>query len=84
MSRQVLITPMSIRHANWADRLLPVTLTREQVKNSPNVDTDTGEWLGESECDCERWGFSSRVCDGCGSHLAGAREALSIAQALSE
>lgn len=40
MSRQVLITPMSIRHANWADRLLPVTLTREQVKNSPNIDTD--------------------------------------------
>ena len=39
LSRQVLITPMSIRYANWADRLLPVTLTKEQVKNSPDIDT---------------------------------------------
>jgi hypothetical protein len=39
LSRQVLITPMSIRQANWADRLLPVALTKEQVKHSPDIDT---------------------------------------------
>lgn len=40
LSRKVLITPMSIHHANWDDQVLPVTLTREQVKNSPDIDTD--------------------------------------------
>ena len=39
-SRQVLITPISIHHANWADRLLPVNLTQAQVKNSPDIDTN--------------------------------------------
>jgi len=40
LSRRVLITPMSIHHASWADRLLPVTLTKAQVKDSPDIDTD--------------------------------------------
>ena len=40
LSRQVLITPMSIHQSNWADRRLPVSLTKEQVKNSPDIDTN--------------------------------------------
>ncbi len=39
LSRQVLITPMSIHHPDWAERLLPVTLTKAQVKGSPEIDT---------------------------------------------
>ncbi|CAN5162604.1 PRC-barrel domain-containing protein [soil metagenome] len=40
MSRKVLITPMSIRQANWSERLLQMSITKEQVKNSPDLDTD--------------------------------------------
>jgi uncharacterized protein YrrD len=38
-SRQVLISPISIQHPNWAKKLLPVLITQEQVKNSPDIDT---------------------------------------------
>lgn len=33
---------------------------------------------GDYECECEQITFSKSSCDGCGSHLAGAREALTI------
>jgi hypothetical protein len=39
-SRKVLISPLSIGQPNWAEKLLPVWITREQVKNSPDIDTD--------------------------------------------
>lgn len=39
-SKKVLLSPVSIHHPNWADRTLSVSITREQVKNSPDVDTD--------------------------------------------
>lgn len=38
--RKVLISPISIAHPNWAERTLPVSITREQVENSPAIDTD--------------------------------------------
>lgn len=31
-----------------------------------------------SECECEEIPFSSSPCEGCGSHLAGSRHALTI------
>lgn len=34
------------------------------------------EWV--DECECERQTFSWSACQGCGSHLGGAREALTI------
>jgi sporulation protein YlmC with PRC-barrel domain len=37
--RKVLISPVSIRKANWAERALEVALTRDQVKGSPDIDT---------------------------------------------
>jgi uncharacterized protein YrrD len=40
LGRQVLISPISIQHPNWAERLLPVSITKEQVKDSPAIDTD--------------------------------------------
>lgn len=39
-SRKVLISPISIGQPNWTDKILPVSITREQVRNSPDIDTD--------------------------------------------
>ena len=39
-SRKVLISPIAIGHPDWAERVLPVSITKEQVKNSPDIDTD--------------------------------------------
>ena len=39
-NRKVLISPMAVNHANWEERMLPVSITKEQVKNSPDIDTD--------------------------------------------
>lgn len=37
-----------------------------------------GEWVGETDCDCERIAFTWSACEGCGSQLGGAREALTV------
>jgi len=39
-SRQVLISPVSLGTPDHAERVIPVSITREQVKNSPDIDTD--------------------------------------------
>jgi hypothetical protein len=39
-SRKVLISPIAVGEPTWADRILPVSITKQQVRNSPNVDTD--------------------------------------------
>lgn len=39
-SRKVLISPMFIRVPDWGARLLPVAMTRDQVRNSPDIDTE--------------------------------------------
>lgn len=39
LGRRVLISPMSIRQPDWAERLLSVGITRAQVKDSPAIDT---------------------------------------------
>ncbi len=39
-SREVLISPISVHDANWLDKKLSVSLTKEQVRNSPNIDTE--------------------------------------------
>ena len=38
--RRVLISPISVIHADWQDKRLDVALTKTQVENSPNIDTD--------------------------------------------
>jgi hypothetical protein len=38
-SRSVLISPIAISKPDWASRLLPVSVTKEQVRNSPALDT---------------------------------------------
>ncbi len=37
--RKVLVSPFSLGEADWAQQRLPVRLTREQVRNSPDIDT---------------------------------------------
>lgn len=39
-SRKVLISPISIREADWANHTLPVSISMAQVKSSPDIDTD--------------------------------------------
>jgi hypothetical protein len=38
--REVLISPYSIGSPDWSRLLLPIALTKEQIKNSPGIDTD--------------------------------------------
>jgi hypothetical protein len=38
--RDVLISPYSLRQPDWAGRVLPVSATKQQIKDSPGVDTD--------------------------------------------
>jgi uncharacterized protein YrrD len=38
--RRVLISPISVANIDWDRRSVPVTLTRQQVKASPHIDTD--------------------------------------------
>ena len=39
-SRKVLISPMAIGEANWVKKILPVSITRTQVRACPGVDTE--------------------------------------------
>jgi hypothetical protein len=38
--RKVLISPIAIGQPNWSERIFPAMLTRDQVKSSPDIDTD--------------------------------------------
>ena len=39
-SRKVLISPVAVSRVEWDQRLLPLNLTQEQVRNSPPIDTE--------------------------------------------
>ena len=38
--REVLISPEAILKPDWENKIIPVNLTRKQVENSPDIDTD--------------------------------------------
>ncbi len=38
--RRVLISPISVIHVDWIGKRVDVALTKRQVANSPNIDTD--------------------------------------------
>jgi hypothetical protein len=38
--RKVLISPISIGRPDWSKKILPVSLTRKQVRDSPDIDTN--------------------------------------------
>jgi hypothetical protein len=37
--RQVLISPFAIGHPDWSARVLPLSITKDRVRNSPDIDT---------------------------------------------
>ena len=39
-SRKVLISPIALGQPKWPEKVLPVPITKEQVKNSPDIDTE--------------------------------------------
>jgi len=39
-SRKVLSSPISVRHPDWLERTLSVSITKAQVRNSPDIDSD--------------------------------------------
>ncbi len=39
-SRKVLISAFAVGEPDWSARTMPVSITREQVRNSPDIDTD--------------------------------------------
>jgi len=39
-SRKVLISPIAVGKPDWSKMQVPVSLTREQVRNSPDIDTE--------------------------------------------
>jgi hypothetical protein len=40
LSRKVLLSPAALGRPDWDARILPVHLSKEQVKNSPDIDAD--------------------------------------------
>lgn len=38
--RKVLISPISVQRPDWLSRSLPVSISKDQVRHSPNIDTD--------------------------------------------
>lgn len=38
--REVLISPIAVEKPDWLERTLPVSITKEQVRNSPGIDSD--------------------------------------------
>ncbi|MEO8764286.1 MAG: PRC-barrel domain-containing protein [Ginsengibacter sp.] len=39
-SRKVLISPQALLTPDWKNEVFPVNLTKEKIKNSPNIDTE--------------------------------------------
>jgi sporulation protein YlmC with PRC-barrel domain len=58
-SRQVLISPISVNQPDWLQQTLPVSITKEQVKNSPNIDTDMPVSRQNEEQYMGYYGYSS-------------------------
>ncbi len=40
LGRKVLISPTALREPDWKNKIFPVNLTKEQVKHSPDIDTE--------------------------------------------
>ncbi|PKG68464.1 MULTISPECIES: PRC-barrel domain-containing protein [Pseudoalteromonas] len=39
-SRKVLISPIAVQNPNWDEKIFPVLISKDQVKNSPGIDTN--------------------------------------------
>lgn len=38
--RKVLISPIALLTPDWENKIFPINLTKEQIKNSPDIDTE--------------------------------------------
>src|ERR1700682_3161111 len=47
--RKVLISPLAFDRSRWKDGTFPVNLTKEQILNSPDIDTDKPLTLQHTE-----------------------------------
>jgi hypothetical protein len=58
-AKKVLISPVSIRNVNWDIKSVEVFLTKEQVGNSPNIDTEKpiSRQMEEQYFDYYRWPY---------------------------
>lgn len=78
-------TPVEMTEDETGDWLAGITanlgewrvgLGGEHVEGCPNIDQETGKWVGASHCDCEQMEFSWSRCDVCRGGLGGARDAV--------
>jgi uncharacterized protein YrrD len=58
-SRKVLISPLSVHQPDYAAHLLPVRISRAQVENSPDIDTDKPVSRQHEEAYLGYYGFPS-------------------------
>jgi hypothetical protein len=58
-SRKVLISPIAIGEPNWKEKLLSVSITKEQVKNSPEIDTEKPVSRQQEVQNLEYYGYPS-------------------------
>ncbi len=58
-SRKVLISPISLLKPDWLAKTLAVSLTKAQVENSPNIDTDKPVSRQNEEQHMGYYGYSS-------------------------
>lgn len=56
-SRKVLISPISVQHPDWLEGTLAVSITKEQVRNSPDIDTDKPISRQKEEQFLEHYGY---------------------------
>ncbi len=56
-SRRVLVSPMSVHRPDWVHHTLPVSLTQEQVRRSPDIDTDKPVSRQHEEALLDHYGY---------------------------
>ena len=74
-TRKVLISPIAIEAADRAARVITVSLTRDQVQDSPDIDTDEAVSRQQEEQYLRHYDYSSPRADD-SSHLRRGREII--------
>lgn len=83
MSRKVLISPFALQDADWMHKRLPVRISRDQVKHSPDIDTQKSVSRQHEIAYADYYGYphywgsnglwgdglSAPLLDGCNPHL---------------
>jgi len=59
VNRKVLVSPISVKHLDWSGHTLAVSISREQVKNSPAFDSQKPVSLQNEELYMGHYGYSN-------------------------